>query len=541
MSDGQQIYHMLRRLAFWVFLGLLVPTLNGCSDPARKAAEQGAIAQAQLDARQIPLARISIAKAIAIRDDILDLQLLRGRIEAAAQSPGSAFGAYSDALALDSANGEALLGVAHYGMQSGHIEESEEATDTILTLEPTQADALLLKGIYNLVHGRRDDALANAEAILAQRPGDVSGSILKARALATLDRSDEALELIENVRKMSGESEGLTRTLLEFYRLKDDGAAMIPQFDALRRTSPGDRALILDEANALYKLGQGERARAFLRALMLRPRTSDLTGRLVTGLWTEYDPEPLDPAALAQFGRDAGRPARKAAARFYLMRNDPARALQALGADPGDADMAALRAQASIAQGRVGAGLSVADGIVQGDKTNCDALLARAQALLLLRRDKEAIIASQSAAANCPQMVPTFTVLARANMASGSDAAAELAFRDGTSRNTQDGTLARAYAAWLERKGNGTRAVAIARRLTNAAPALVSGWRLYLDLCQRDPYEGCADDAQKGLDRAKIRYAVDRRPDEPDQPGLFSRLQPRKDTEDTPGPVAGLP
>ena len=533
MSDGQHIYHMFRGLTFSALIALQTASLTGCSDPKQKAVDKSAEAQALFDQGRIAEARRAIDEAVAARDDILEVHLLRGRIEGAAQSPVSAFMAYNDALALDSTNGEALLGVAHYGMQSGHLEDSEDATNRILTLDPEQPDALLIKGIFNVVHNRGDDALANAQAILAKDPANENGAILKARALSILDRSDEALQLMETVGTSAGRSANIPRTLIELYRLKNDGPAMIRQFELLRRHVPQDVSVVLDEANTLYKLGDTARARDFLRRVILSPGLGNGNARLVTDLWTEYDPAPLDPASLAQVAAKASGYARKAVARFYLGRNDPTSALRAIGGGAADGDIAGLRAQAMIAQGKVADGLRAADQILDKDKTSCDALLARGQATLALRRYNDAIITSQVANANCPQSAPSYVVLARAQEGMRNDAAAEIAYRDGLTRNSQNSWLAGVYAAWLEKKGNSARAVATARRLTNAAPALLSGWKLYLDLCGRNPDAACTSEAEEGLSRAKLLFAVDRRPDDPERPGLFSRLKKTKSDDDS--------
>lgn len=505
--------------------------LSGCSDPVQKALQQGAQAQALFDAGQIQEAQKLALKAVQTRDDIIDLQLLRGRIETAARSPDGAFDAYNDALALDASNGEALLGVAHFGMETGHLEESEQAADRLLTLDPGQPDALLIKGIYNIVHNRADAALANAESMLSKMPGNESGLILKARALSMRGDIDQALHIMEDQRKNGPPSPSIARTLLELYRFKDDGPAMIREFELLRRSSPGDMDLMLDQANALYKLGKTTEARALVRGMMFRPDISATKASKAVDLWTEYDAAPLTPADVAALGARGSRIVRKAAARFYLDRNDPANALAVVGADGGDQDILGLKAQAAIARGDIAGGLGMADQIVRRDTTNCEAQLARGQALLAQRRYTDVIVAVQVATTSCPQLVPAHVVLARAQAALNNKASAEVAFQTATDRNSQNRPLARIYTSWLEQQGRSTKAVSLARRLTNAAPALVSGWQLYLDLCKRYPDAACAADATDGLAMAKARYAVDPRPDDPEKPGLFSRLKRDRDDD----------
>jgi Flp pilus assembly protein TadD len=121
-------------------------------------------------------------------------------------------------------------------------------------------------------------------------------------------------------------------------------------------------------------------------------------------------------------------------------------------------------------------------------------------------------------------MVAAYLVLARAHQLEGNQEGASIAFRDAFDRNNQDPELARTYTAWLVQTAQGDRAVAVANRLTKNAPALLSGWKLYLDLCTRVRDAGCTPDAEAGLDAAHRLFGVDQRTGEPLPTGLFGRL-----------------
>lgn len=524
MSAWKLIYRIFCRIVLPPFLLTSMLALSGCSDPIQAANAKGALAQSQLDAGQLAEARKTIAEAVADRDDIAELHLLRARIELRANSQSTAYSAYSAALALDSTNMEALVGVAQLGLQLGAIAESEEATHRILAMDPRQPNALLLNGLHDMIKRRYDDAVANADEILKMAPGDENAAILKARALALLGKPDEAFAVVEGARKTSGDTRGMALTLLELYRVRDDGPAMVTMLDRIRQLTPEDASYDVDEADTLYKLGAGARAREILRRRLLDPRLDEKSAAAIAGVWKEYDPQPLDAAALAEFARKAGTAARKAMARLYLDRNDPARALAALYGAPAVDDIVALRARAGVAHGRLDASLAQAEAILAQDRTHCEALVVKAQALLAKGRSDDAVTAGTLAAVTCPQMPVAFVTLARAQEADGNKAGAMIAFRDAFDRNDQDSALVRTYSAWLEQQGQGTRAVSIARRLTHNAPSLLSGWRLYGELCARVPMADCSKDAEAGLARARKRYGVDPRSDDPPSTGLFGRL-----------------
>jgi predicted Zn-dependent protease len=299
---------------------------------------------------------------------------------------------------------------------------------------------------------------------------------------------------------------------------------MVPLLERIRQLAPENPDYDIDEADTLYKLGSDARARLILRRRLL-DRRLDATGAMaVVRLWKEYDPEPFDAPALAEFAQKAGIHARKAVARLYLDRNDPARVKAALaGLAPTD-DVVALLARAGAAQGALDASLAQAEAILAKDRTHCDALIAKTQVLLAKKRNDDAVAAGTLASATCPQMPIGFVLLARAHEADGNPAGAMIAFRDAFDRNDQDSALVRAYATWLEQKGQGSRAVIIARRLTRNAPSLISGWKLYGELCARVADSDCSAEADGGLARARQRFGVDPRSDEQRPNGLFGRL-----------------
>lgn len=526
MSSYQSIYLVFRRMGISTILfGCLI--IGGCSKSGQSALEAGTLAQSQLESGQLAAARKTIASAIAERDDIPELQLLRGRIELAANSPRNAFDAYRNALSLDSSNIEALLGVAQLGLQVGRFDESEDAANRLLTLDPRQPGALLIKGLHSIIQRKFEDAVKYADAILANQPADEGAVILKTRALALLGREDEAFTIVENARKSSGDTSGIAITLLELHRLRGEGEKMIPMLERLRTLKPTDRSLDIDEADTLYKLGNLARARTILSRMLMMKAIDDAVAEAAVRLWQEYDPAPLNPQALREFSAKAGLPARKAVARHFIRRNEPNQAEAALVGAPANDDVAALRAQIAVTRRQFEEALAQANAILANDPTHCDALIAKARVGIAKGQADSAVLASQTAAANCPQLPAAHLALASAHQLNRNAAAAGLAFRDGFERNTQDSAFARSYAAWLNQAGQEQRALAVVRRLTTATPALLSGWQLYLDLCAKTPDARCTADAEAGMARARRLFGVDLRSGEQPPPGLLGRLARR--------------
>ena len=523
MRRRQTVNHLLRvgRVAGFPLLLVLV----ACSGDAERAMSQGAVAETQFASGDLAAARKSIAAAIDERDDLAALQLLRGRIEIAGQRFAPAFDAYSAALALEATNMEALQGVAQLGLRTGHLDASEEATGRILALSPDQPDALLIKGLLALVRNRPVEAIENADRILASAPGNEGGVILKARALYLRGEPAQALAMIEKAVPLAGNSAGLVLTRLELMREVGNAAGMLAQFAALHKLRPDDFDLTIDEANLRYKTGDKQAARTLLsEAVLARPRTAAQVAG-ITALWRDYDPEPLDASGRARL-RQASGAARAEVARFYL---DSGRAKEALELLAGDASLAAraLAARATIAAGDRAGGAAAAETILETDQTQCDALIARSAKLLDERRGSPAIVAAQTAAAECPQNAAAWLQLAKANEARGKAAEVSRAFADAVLRNPQDANLSVGYVAWLERQGVARQAVAEARRLTRKAPALMGAWTAYLAVCEHHAEAGCATDARNGRSKALGTLGIDRPIGQRAPNGLFGRLPQR--------------
>ncbi len=172
------------RAGFTLVAALMASLLmSGCGRSDAAAARDAMRAQELLGERRFAEARMAIKEAIAERDDEPQYHILRGRIEYAVKAIPQAFDAYSNAMALDPSNMEALQAVSQLGLQTGNLRESLAATEAILSLEPDDPNALLVRGLHAIVRNRFDDAVGYADKILARDSANEGGAILKARAL----------------------------------------------------------------------------------------------------------------------------------------------------------------------------------------------------------------------------------------------------------------------------------------------------------------------------------------------------------------------
>lgn len=514
MSEGQSFVRT--RLPKWdsgrTVLLAIVLLLGGCTDSIQRAYAQAQQAQALMEQGDLPAARMAIARALAIRDDQVDIVLLDARIKYQMGEIRASYDAYSLVLAMDANNGEALLGVAQLGMLTGNDRASLDAVERILLRDPTQPDALLIKGVQAL--NRRDfaAAIAAGDAILASAPDDPRGLVLKARGSFLTGRRGEALTLLRDATIRIGNNDMLATALLENARDQADVPVMLEQLAYLRQARPTSVDLAIDEANVRYKSGDLAGARQVGNEILARFGNDARAMARLGDLWLEYDPDPLAPSERSALAQGGQLEARLIASRYYLGRGQPTAAAALLGPRH-DLREAALAARIALAIGQAD-GPALAQQIAEQDTTNCDALAAVADVRLRRGDARGAIVAAQVVAAECLDRNDGYLLLARAYGAQNHPPGIERVYRDGIAARPLDRPLTAAFANWLLTQGRPDAAISAARRLTQLVPAKVSSWRLMADICQRAGDATCRATALAREADARKNYAIDLPPGE---------------------------
>lgn len=480
--------------------------ISGCGDRTKQAYAEAARAQALLDAGDLNGAQFAIAHAITLRGDQMEFQILNGRINYARKDYQGAFEAYSLALSIDPNNPEALQAVSQIGASMGREKESTVATDRILSTEPDNLPALLVRGVQQLGRNNYDDALATAEHMLRVDANNEAGLVLKARAMFMRNQRPEAFTLLSDALKKNGPSQMVVTALLENARDQGDADVMIQQFKALSNIVPDNIDLTIDEANVDYKLGRTDDAHGRVWALLTKSGGNRDAMERLNDIWSEYDPKPLDADQIAALSTDGAAPARLMAARFYLANNDPRTAGDLVGSIPG-AEADGLRARIAYVQSG-GSDASAAERVLAGDKNNCDALAVRANDAIRRSQGANAVVAAQQIASQCPDR-DGFELLARAYTVKGETAGVRRAFLDGTRARPLDTRPVAQYVTWLVNSGNANEGADVARRLTQRAPAKISGWQLLGRVCTRTGDQICLQEARDGEAKARKTFSMD--------------------------------
>lgn len=517
-----------RTIPFWCSYALAAFTLaltSACADRNEKAAENATIAQRALESNNLAAARWAIAEAIAERDDILAYHMLRGRIELASGSSSGAYDAYNDALALDPTNGEALLAVAELGLTTGNLRESLDAAERVLTLAPNQLDALLIRGIHSIVKRNYAEAIDFGNKILTLAPGHEGGTILKARAQFMSRKPDEALATLGGISGDAAASEPASLTRLEIYRAMRRASDMANEFERLRHLRPNDLALRIDEANFRFKIGDRRQAHELVATVLANPEASAAQAANAVALWQEYGTSGLREEALSRIANEGSVAARQSLARF-LVRSDRAEKAAALIAGLPPVARGSVQARYLLQTGNHAQALRRAQAIIARDATDCDALIAASGGALEQGRPNDALRFAQTASAECLDLPAAWIANARAYQELGRESGVRRVYVQALDANKQSSELTRAHTNWLVAEGRTREAAAVARRLTRHAPALMSGWRLYLALCRKHD-QRCVPEAERGLDNARTLFGIDLPPGAPPPNGLFGRLVER--------------
>ena len=499
--------------------------LTGCSDSESDAARYAAQAEILLGENRIAEARQTIVKAITARDDVAEYHLLRGRIEYTAGSFDNAYAAYSEALALNPSSQDALQAVSQIGLRVGRFNESVDATDKLLILNPNQTDALLVRGLHALIKRNYDAATVTADQILSIAPLNEGGVVLKARASFLAGNPKEAAQILNSFDSSQPNTQAVSLTRLEIYRALRDPQMMAAQYEVLGKLRRDDLAIKLDQANFLYKTSGVSRATPLVASVLADKSASPQNISDAISLWDEYAVTNIDQRLSSSISSSGSPGARIAVARYFADNaNIPVATILLQEMTGVDAD--AERAKIALLKGEKASAQTTVSEILEVDKTHCSALKTQAALWLSSGKFADALRSAQQASSECPDQPGLWQLSAKIYSKMDDNANTRRVYGQGIEANKQSSKLTRAYAEFLVVENSNREAVSIARKLTRSAPALISGWRLYAQICAKTR-SNCEAEAQLGLADAQTRFGVDLLPGELPPNGLFGRLATR--------------
>jgi tetratricopeptide (TPR) repeat protein len=500
-----------------------------CSNNLERAANDAALAEAQLASGDIAGARASIQKAITDRDDMAAYYILLGRIEIQAQRPISAFNAFTLAQDLEADNQEILQSVADLGLQVGRLDQADAAADRLLLLVPNATGAMLVKGFIAVDRNNLKDAAKIANDILTINKQDQGGVILASRIDALQGNPAEALKKIDALIAEVGQTDALNITRLEVYRMLGDGPKMATLFPDILRSQVANKDYPLDYVNLLYKLGDVDKARAYAKELIKKNPDDRDQLRKIMALWAEHDDAPLSSNEIAILAKDAKPVTCITLARHYLAEGQPVFAKQLLGQVKSVSNEAqTLFARVLWALGTPGEAYQIATGILADDPKNPDALLIRVDHNLAHKKLEKALEDANVVVTDQPESEDGYFALAKANIALGRTIRAKQTYELGMDALPQSKRLAAVYKEFLARIGDRQRMITLDRDLAAASPSSTRAWQIYAESCTKFGDAICSNKASQGMSLARKNFFIDEPPGTPKRKGLFARLSPEQ-------------
>lgn len=514
----------------WLATTFILLLLVSCTDKYESAARYATQSEALYTAGNLMEARLNIQKAIAQRDDVAAFYILLGRIEVQAKQPVSAFNAYSLALDLEADNLEVLQNIADIGLQTGRVQEAEDAASRILLLAPASTGAMLIKGFIAIDEGRFDDAQKSVSDIIAINPSDEGGVILGARIDAFEGRSEAALAKIDKSIATIGETNALNVTRLEILRLLGNAKGMASVFPAILKEMDDDADFRLDYINLLYKMRNKAAARREARVLLSQEANNRAPLEKLTALWSQYDEAPLTETELEAIMGKATMVTQTMMARHYYSGSNFDMAARLVAGPVGNkvTEGIALLARIKLALGQSKAASVLAAKVIQSDARNEDALLVRSAIHFDTKNYDRAIEDANVVVSDAPLNPAGYVALAEAHFANGATVRARQVYEKGMSSIPQSLYLASHYKQFLLKIGDTQRVVSLARSLALASPSSTKAWQNYLSQCEEYADINCSNKAAAGLAQAGRSYFIDEPPGTPRRRGLFARITPEK-------------
>lgn len=456
---------------------LLLAGTAGCASSAERAAQAAAEGQAAMDRGDYVGARESLSRAVQVDDDQAVLWSALGRALLALGDVGNAYHAYARVAELDRTNPEALQLLADVSLLSGRVREAERYADQLELLRPGSPGPATTKGFIALARSRPEDALRAADTLLSAVPFDQSATILKGRALDALGSTAAGVRVLEEQVAARGPSRPVLDTLLTLYRKADHKPGILETRARLAALAPEDAATNLAYARELYAAGKRDAGRRITLGLAgSDERRISLDD--VLAVWLAHEaPEQAARNARALVGK-AGPAERVALARFFLDLKQPGqaeallRAQAAAPVDTGNADAAAVYAEALAAGGRREQASTLLNAVLAFDGSNIFALRARTDLHLAAGRAGAALTDARRLVGESPTVAEDRLRLANCYVALGQPVQAESVYWQAFNEIPGNPAIYGELKAFLRRSGKADATASLDRRFAEQQQAL---------------------------------------------------------------------
>jgi len=213
-----------------ILSGLLV--LSGCGGGEERQAEYLSRAQEYFDQDNMDKAKIEVKNVLQINPKNAEARYLLGMISEQDKNYRGAFANFTSAAEEDPQHVRSINKLASYFLMSKDLDIAQEKVDAVLAIDANNADALGTQSAIFASQENRDQAIAKAQLALTIEPGHVQATtvltalyaqenpelalatitkgiasqtkneslkLLKARLLASENKKDEAVKLLQEI------------------------------------------------------------------------------------------------------------------------------------------------------------------------------------------------------------------------------------------------------------------------------------------------------------------------------------------------------
>jgi tetratricopeptide (TPR) repeat protein len=413
--------HPTLRAVAWLSAALLVAACSSSDSRAKAALGEYQTAAA---ANDMFSARKALLELVRAKDDVPDYWAELGRVQASMGSYGDAYYAFTRAYELDRSNPDLLRAITEIALRSGNIAMAQAHAQQLAIVAPGDPWVSLVKGWAAISESHFDQALAISDEMLAAAPFNPEATVLKARALAGLNREDEAVDLLTKQTQAQPTDAGSLGLLAGIYESRADWAKVVETRQRLAELNPADQQNSLVLIEAALRSGNIVQARnASFR--LLRPSPAPTLVASVLERWANYWPSPQRVDDARRLASAAGPDQRLAYATFLSRVGSPAEAIRlvegaaTLPVRAVNAEANAVLADALSRSGNIAAAKSRFDAVLAFDPGNSTALRARAELELRTGRAQAAIEDAQKLVTVLPTSARDRLLLARAYSAAG--------------------------------------------------------------------------------------------------------------------------
>ena len=195
------------------------------------------LAEQQFRGGQMDKALVTLGKAMELDPNMPGLQVLRGQILA----------------------------------EKGQTQQAVAAFELAIALDPQCAEAHYHCGVQLERWGQFEKALDRYQAAYAQAPSNPAYAVAVAEVLSHLDRTEDALELLDKAMQTQEQSVALRVTAGELCQARGDFLAAAGYFRDASRLATGDNAVLRSLAMCLYQANKLDEAKGYLEQLVQSP------------------------------------------------------------------------------------------------------------------------------------------------------------------------------------------------------------------------------------------------------------------------------